>query len=89
MVAYRRCPRVFFQPCHHNMGMENPENEIEGAVGTMYHGNCAKVRSLNIWIHLLVNVRFARPNTSITTPTVTSGPLYAASCGFQLLHASS
>jgi hypothetical protein len=67
----------------------NPQKEIEGAVGTLYRGNCAKVRSLNIWIHLLVNVRFARPNTSITTLTVTSGPLYAAACGFQLLHASS
>jgi hypothetical protein len=45
---------------------KNPQNEIEGAVGTMYRGNCAKVRSLNIWIHLLVNVRFAKLSAVFT-----------------------
>jgi len=34
----------------------DPRNEIRGAVGTMYRGDCAKTRSMNIWIHLLVNV---------------------------------
>ena len=34
----------------------DPRNEIRGAVGTMYRGDCAKTRSMTIWIHLLVNV---------------------------------
>jgi hypothetical protein len=34
----------------------NPEFKINGAIRTLLQGSCTRVRRLNIWIHLLVNV---------------------------------
>jgi hypothetical protein len=34
----------------------NPEYEINGTIGTLLQGSCSKVRKLNVWFHLLVNV---------------------------------
>jgi hypothetical protein len=33
-----------------------PYKKLDGAIGTLYEGSCAKTRHLNVWIHLLVNV---------------------------------
>lgn len=35
---------------------KHPRNEIEGSIGTLYEGSCAKTRNLNVWIHLLINI---------------------------------
>jgi hypothetical protein len=35
---------------------KNPENVIEGAIGTLSIGNCGRIRRSNVRIHLLVNV---------------------------------
>ena len=35
---------------------KNPENIIEGAIGTLSIGNCGRIRTANVRIHLLVNV---------------------------------
>ncbi|KAJ4318189.1 hypothetical protein N0V94_004555 [Neodidymelliopsis sp. IMI 364377] len=33
-----------------------PYKKLDGAIGTLFEGSCAKARHLNVWIHLLVNV---------------------------------
>lgn len=33
-----------------------PYQRENGSIGTLFQGSCAKARSLNVWIHLLVNV---------------------------------
>ena len=35
---------------------KNPENIVEGAIGTLSIGNCGRIRRANVKIHLLVNV---------------------------------
>jgi len=35
---------------------KNPENVIEGTIGTLSIGNCGRTRRLNVRIHLLVNI---------------------------------
>jgi hypothetical protein len=34
----------------------SPGHKLEGAIGTVLQGSCSRVRRLNVWIHLLVNV---------------------------------
>jgi hypothetical protein len=34
----------------------NPDYQIEGGIGTLLQGGCARVRQLNVWAHLIVNV---------------------------------
>jgi hypothetical protein len=34
---------------------KGPNYEVEGFIGTLFSGNCAKVRHINVWVHLMVN----------------------------------
>ncbi|KAF2126203.1 hypothetical protein P153DRAFT_388946 [Dothidotthia symphoricarpi CBS 119687] len=35
---------------------KNPGNATEGYLGTLYMGNCARTRKINVWIHLIINI---------------------------------
>jgi hypothetical protein len=35
---------------------KNPKHEIQNGVGTLYQGSCNRTKSLDVWVHLLINV---------------------------------
>jgi hypothetical protein len=35
---------------------KHPNNEREGTIGVLFKGDCARTRSLNVWIHSVINV---------------------------------
>lgn len=35
---------------------KNPDYDVDNSVGTLFQGSCARVRNLNVWLHLLINV---------------------------------
>lgn len=56
----------------------NPSFQANGAVGTMYRGNCAVVRNMNVKIHLLVNVSYLFASETILLTTQQGSQYHAA-----------